>query len=57
MPDTKTGRERKGRNKRNQLQEDLYEEEMEALDTDEELPQFEPSRERPFVADELPEEL
>ncbi|WP_197052429.1 hypothetical protein [Halobellus rufus] len=57
MPDTKNGRERKGRNKRSQLQEELYEEEMEALDTDDELPPFEPSGERPFVADELPEEL
>ena len=57
MPDTKNGRERKGRNKRSQLQEQLYEEEMESLDDDDELPPFEPSRERPFVADELPEEL
>ncbi|WP_203229098.1 hypothetical protein [Halobellus captivus] len=57
MPDTKDGRERKGRNKRNQLQERLYDEEMEAIDADEELPPFEPSREKPFVADELPEEL
>ncbi|MFD1597761.1 hypothetical protein [Halobellus rarus] len=56
MPDTKNGRERKGRNKRNQLQEELYEEEIEALDADEELPPFEPSSDRPFVADELPDE-
>ncbi|MGQ4554564.1 hypothetical protein [Halobellus sp. GM3] len=56
MPDTKSGRERKGRNKRTQLQERLYEEEIEAVDTDEELPSFEPSSDRPFVADELPDE-
>ncbi|SEG22227.1 hypothetical protein [Halobellus limi] len=56
MPDTKNGRERKGRNKRSQLQEELYEEEIEALDADEELPSFEPSSDRPFVADELPDE-
>ncbi|MDQ2053016.1 MULTISPECIES: hypothetical protein [Halobellus] len=55
MPDTKSGRERKGRNKRNQLQEELYDEEIEALETDEDLPPFEPSSDRPFVADELPD--
>jgi len=57
MPDTKNGRERKGRNKRSQLRAQLYEEELESLDSDEELPPFEPSGDRPFVADELPEEL
>jgi hypothetical protein len=56
MPDTKSGRERKGRNKRNQLQEELYDEEIEALESDEDLPPFEPSSDRPFVADELPDE-
>lgn len=56
MPDTKEGRERKGQNKRTQLQQELYEEEMDAIDSDEELPDFEPTRERPFVADELPDE-
>lgn len=56
MPDTKSGRERKGKNKRTQLQEELYEEEIDALETDEELPPFEPSRSRPFVAEELPDE-
>ncbi|WP_435185003.1 hypothetical protein [Halobellus sp. EA9] len=56
MPDTKAGRERKGRNKRTQLQQELYEEEIDALDSDEDLPEFEPERDRPFVADELPGE-
>jgi len=56
MPDTKEGRERKGKNKRTQLQKELYEEEIDALDSDEDLPPFEPSRGRPFVADELPDE-
>ncbi|MFC6874397.1 hypothetical protein [Halobellus marinus] len=56
MPDTKSGRERKGRNKRSQLQERLYEEEKEAVEADDELPPFEPSEDRPFVADELPDE-
>lgn len=56
MPDTKNGREQKGRNKRSQLQEELYEEEIEAVEADEELPQFEPSGDNPFVAEELPDE-
>jgi len=55
MPDTKDGRERKGRNKRSQLQEELYEAEVDALGDDEDLPPFEASRDRPFLADELPD--
>ncbi|MBB6646402.1 hypothetical protein [Halobellus ruber] len=55
MPDTKAGRERKGRNKRSQLQEQLYEAELDALDTDDDLPPFESTRDRPFLADELPD--
>ena len=57
MPDTKNGRERKGRNKRSQLQESLYSEEMDALDTEDELPPFESDRSRDseFLADELPD--
>jgi hypothetical protein len=56
MPDTKNGRERKGRNKRNQLQERLYEREMEALDADEDLPPFEAGEDGQFLAEELPDE-
>ncbi|MUV57315.1 hypothetical protein SAMN04487947_0666 [Halogeometricum rufum] len=58
MPDTKNGRERKGRNKRSQLQESLYSEEIEALEADEELPSFESERTRrsEFLADELPDD-
>ena len=37
MPDTKRGRERKGRGKRHQLREDLYDRELDAFDSDEEL--------------------
>lgn len=55
MPDTKDGRERSGRNKRSQLQQELYEAEVDALGTDDELPPFEPNRDRPFLADELPD--
>lgn len=40
MPDTKAGRERKGKNKRSQLEERLYSRELEALDRDEDLPEF-----------------
>jgi hypothetical protein len=55
MPDTKDGRERSGRNKRSQLQQKLYEAEVDALSADEDLPPFESSRDRPFLADELPD--
>lgn len=43
MPDTKSGRERKGRNKRSQLEERLYSRELETLDRDEDLPEFDGS--------------
>jgi hypothetical protein len=58
MPDTKSGRERNGRNKRRQLYERLYRREIEAMETDAELPDFEEGEvERsPLLADELPED-
>lgn len=37
MPDTKRGRERKGRGKQHQLRENLYDRELDAIDSDEEL--------------------
>ncbi|MFB6256939.1 MAG: hypothetical protein ABEH58_09495 [Haloplanus sp.] len=40
MPDTKSGRERNGKNKRAQLRQRLYEEELESLDDEGELPEF-----------------
>ncbi|MFB6127735.1 MAG: hypothetical protein ABEJ79_10650 [Halolamina sp.] len=40
MPDTKSGRERKGRNKRQQLESRLYRREVETLDEETELPDF-----------------
>jgi hypothetical protein len=40
MPDTKSGRERKGRKKREQLRQRLYEQELETLDDEGELPEF-----------------
>lgn len=38
MPDTKSGREKKGKNKRAQLRMHLAERELESLDGEEELP-------------------
>ena len=55
MPDTKSGREQKGRNKRRQLVERLNRRELETLDADDELPSFE-GADGPFIADELPDE-
>jgi hypothetical protein len=52
MPDTKSGRERNGRNKRAQLRRRLYEEELETLDEDAELPEFGDGEEEPSL-DEL----
>ncbi|MFB6194654.1 MAG: hypothetical protein ABEI80_00650 [Haloplanus sp.] len=40
MPDTKSGRERNGVNKREQLRRRLYEQELETLHEDAELPEF-----------------
>jgi len=40
MPDTKSGRERNGKNKRAQLRQRLYEEEMDTIDDDADLPEF-----------------
>ncbi|WP_169719015.1 hypothetical protein [Haloplanus natans] len=40
MPDTKSGRERNGKNKRAQLRQQLYEEELESLDEEGDLPEF-----------------
>ena len=37
MPDTKRGRERKGRGKKHQLREHIYDRELESLDSEEEL--------------------
>jgi hypothetical protein len=40
MPDTKAGREKKGRNKRAQLETQLAQRELRTLDTEMELPEF-----------------
>jgi hypothetical protein len=47
MPDTKRGRERNGKNKRRQLVERQYEAELERLEDEEDLPEFDE-----FVAEE-----
>ncbi|MFB6280940.1 MAG: hypothetical protein ABEH40_02860 [Haloferacaceae archaeon] len=51
MPDTKEGRERKGKNKRLQRVERLYAKELELLDDDEDLPEFDGS-DADLVADD-----
>jgi len=51
MPDTKSGRERNGRNKRAQLRQQLYEQELESLDEDADLPEFGEGEEE-FTADD-----
>jgi hypothetical protein len=40
MPDTKRGREKSGQKKREQLRRRLYEQELETLDEETELPDF-----------------
>ena len=57
MPDTKSGREKKGKNKRAQLTERLAKRDREMVDgeTDEEPPVFD-DEDADLLADELPEE-
>jgi len=52
MPDTKSGREKSGQKKREQLRQRLYEQELETLDEDADLPEF-GDGEDGFAADEL----
>ncbi|CQR51096.1 MULTISPECIES: hypothetical protein [Haloferax] len=59
MPDTKTGREKKGLNKRTQLTERLYERELSVLDENDDEPPLDAANddaEGEFLADELPED-
>ncbi|AKU06593.1 MULTISPECIES: hypothetical protein [Haloferax] len=59
MPDTKTGREKKGLNKRTQLTERLYERELSVLDEDDDEPPLDAARDETdgeFLADELPDD-
>jgi hypothetical protein len=55
MPDTKSGREKKGLNKRNQLDEHLAERELRSLDREDEPPRWD-AVSGEFVADELPDD-
>ena len=55
MPDTKSGRERNGRNKRLQLLERMNRQEIETMGSEESLPSFE-GADGDFLADELPED-
>lgn len=56
MPDTKSGREKKGLNKEKQLTEELYEQELSALDDEDRTPPEFTDASGEFLADELPEE-
>ncbi len=56
MPDTKTGREKKGKNKRAQLRMHLAEQELESLDGDEEPPLHAADGDGDLLADELPDD-
>jgi hypothetical protein len=51
MPDTKSGRERNGKNKRAQLRQRLYEQELDSLDEEVDLPDFGEGDEE-FAADD-----
>ena len=55
MPDTKSGREKKGLNKLNQLDERLNERELRTLDRDDEPPRWEDVG-GDFIADDLPDD-
>jgi len=55
MPDTKTGREKKGQNKRSQLTDHLVDRELAALDGEDEPPEPE-TAEGEFLAEELPDD-
>lgn len=57
MPDTKSGREKKGLNKQAQLDASLYEQELEVLDDETDEPRLdELGGSGEFIADELPED-
>lgn len=55
MPDTKSGREKKGLNKLNQLDERLNERELRTLDRDDEPPRWE-GIDGEFIADDTPDD-
>lgn len=57
MPDTKSGRERKGRNKAAQLREALYERELTSFEDDDDLVFLEDAGDSgEFIASELPDD-
>ncbi|WP_410765707.1 hypothetical protein [Haloferax sp. DFSO60] len=55
MPDTKSGREKKGLNKQAQLDATLYEQELEVLDGESNEPPLDELGGE-FIADELPDD-
>lgn len=54
MPDTKSGREKKGKNKESQLVQRLYRQELQAIEQNEGEP--DPRLDGEFLADELPDD-
>ena len=56
MPDTKTGREKKGKNKRAQLRMHLAEQELESLDAEEEPTVYAADGDEELLAEELPDD-
>ncbi|MGM0591254.1 MAG: hypothetical protein ACQETI_06435 [Halobacteriota archaeon] len=56
MPDTKVGREKKGQNKRAQLEARLHRRELQAMNTEEEPPWIDETDDldADFLAEELP---
>lgn len=54
MPDTKSGREKKGKNKRSQLVRRLYRQELREMERENDELHFEPETDGEFLADELP---
>ena len=54
MPDTKDGREKKGKNKRAQLRMELAEREIETLDGDGDEPVLDADADDDLLADDLP---
>ena len=56
MPDTKTGREKKGKNKRAQLRMHLAEQELESLDGEEEPAVYTADGDEELLAEELPDD-
>ena len=56
MPDTKSGREKKGKNKRSQLVRRLYRRELREMERENDEPDQKAETNGEFLADELPDD-